>query len=104
MTNALKHAGARRIDVQLRYAGDGVELVVRDDGRGFSPGEAQGPREQHFGILGMQERARKLGAQLDHRQPPDRGDPGAAGLAACNEENRRCLNRESGSWWSTTTR
>ncbi len=73
VTNALKHAGARRIDLQLRYAGDGVELVVRDDGRGFSPGEAQGPREQHFGILGMQERARKLGAQLIIDSRPTEG-------------------------------
>ena len=43
LTNALKHAGARRIDLQLRYAGDGVELIVRDDGRGFSPGRGPGP-------------------------------------------------------------
>ena len=64
LTNALKHAEARTIDLRLRYQGDRVELTVQDDGRGFSPGEAQGPRERHFGIVGMQERARRLGAQL----------------------------------------
>ncbi|MET0496566.1 MAG: ATP-binding protein [Actinoplanes sp.] len=37
LTNVVKHAGARRVVVRLAAAGDGVEVVVRDDGRGFDP-------------------------------------------------------------------
>ena len=42
LTNVLKHAGpVRRVDVEIRYGDDAVELVVRDDGQGSrAPGTA----------------------------------------------------------------
>jgi signal transduction histidine kinase/streptogramin lyase len=73
LTNALKHAGAGKVTLDLRYKGDGVELTVSDDGQGFAVDEAQGPRERHFGIVGMQERARRLGAQLVIDSRPSAG-------------------------------
>jgi signal transduction histidine kinase len=65
--NALKHAGASRIDVSLqpictgpeRLVG-GVRLVVRDDGKGFDP-QAAG---RGLGLVSMRERADSVGGRL----------------------------------------
>jgi signal transduction histidine kinase/ligand-binding sensor domain-containing protein len=65
LRNALKHAHARRIDLQLAYQGDRITLVVRDDGRGFQPEGAEGPEQGHFGLLGMRERAARIGGVLN---------------------------------------
>jgi signal transduction histidine kinase len=64
--NALHHADPRSVEVQV--AGDGrggVVAVVRDDGQGFEIGTQAGPRQGHFGLAGMRERAERLGGTLD---------------------------------------
>jgi signal transduction histidine kinase len=53
--NALKHADAENIWIRLHETGDGVELEIRDDGKGFDT-EAP-PPEGHFGSAMMRERA-----------------------------------------------
>jgi signal transduction histidine kinase len=63
--NALRHAGASRIDVSLRPAsadrpGNGVRLIVQDDGSGFDP-EAAG---RGLGLVSMRERADSVGGRL----------------------------------------
>jgi len=72
LTNALKHSGARRVDLLLRFEQDGVELTVRDDGRGLSlePGDQ---RAGHFGLLGIRERVDKLGGVLHLNGAPGSG-------------------------------
>jgi ligand-binding sensor domain-containing protein/signal transduction histidine kinase len=62
VANAVRHAAASRIDVQLIYEAVRVSLRVEDDGRGFTPG-TDGP-EGHYGIRGMQERAVEIDAAL----------------------------------------
>ena len=69
LSNAARHSGAERIDVALRRSGDGVELEVADDGRGFAFEES----EQGLGIAGMRERALQLGAELTLESRPDQG-------------------------------
>jgi signal transduction histidine kinase len=61
--NALRHALAKSIRIQLIYEADALRLLIRDDGRGFHLDEATA-RTGHFGIAVMQERARKLGGTL----------------------------------------
>jgi signal transduction histidine kinase len=61
MTNAFKHAAANHFAVELFYQPDFVRLSVKDDGRGFDAGEAPGHATGHFGLIGMRERARKIG-------------------------------------------
>lgn len=56
LTNAMKHAGAKTIDVQVAATTDALDLIVRDDGRGIDPAQPLG-----FGRLGMQERVEALG-------------------------------------------
>lgn len=60
--NAVKHAGPKRIEVKLRYQPQAAALTVVDDGCGFDQVRAAGAAEGHFGLLGMRERAARLGA------------------------------------------
>lgn len=57
--NALKHAGAAHIWISVRESEDGVELQVRDDGKGFDAETP--PPEGHFGMVMMRERAQVVG-------------------------------------------
>lgn len=59
ITNAVKHAGAANLWIELRSSPAGVELHVRDDGRG-----ASGLREGN-GLRGMRERLGLLGGRLE---------------------------------------
>ena len=58
MTNAVRHAGAHRIDLVLGRENGHVVLSVADDGRGI-PGD-----HAERGIRGLRERAITLGAEL----------------------------------------
>jgi signal transduction histidine kinase len=69
LTNAVKHAQARRALVQVIEHEDCVEVEVRDDGHGFRPERRTGG----FGLVGMRERLAAVGATLDIRSEPDRG-------------------------------
>ena len=73
--NALKHARPSRIEVHVADDADDGLLTVRveDDGSGFRTGAQPGPREGHFGIQGMRERAERLGGRLLVRQRPGGG-------------------------------
>lgn len=66
LTNALRHAGAKRVEVILRDRGGTVELLVRDDGVGFDERTAMksAVRGESFGLLGMRERAELAGGRL----------------------------------------
>lgn len=70
LSNVAHHAGAQRIVVTLDLGpapGAPLRLIVADDGRGFAAGEppARPPSGAgHFGLVGMQERARLLGGAL----------------------------------------
>jgi signal transduction histidine kinase len=68
IANAVKHAQAQRIQVLLEYQPHGARLRVSDDGQGFDPATAQGASAGHFGLVGMRERAARLGTfTLDAR-------------------------------------
>lgn len=69
LTNAARHADATRAEVALRRTRAGVELRVRDDGRGI------GNVPEGAGIRGMRERALLIGAHLAVG-PPAGGGPG----------------------------
>ncbi|QRN97766.1 hypothetical protein JRI60_01375 [Archangium violaceum] len=66
LVNAWQHANARRIEVELTYDYGELRLRVRDDGCGIDEEVLQaGGRHGHWGLSGMRERARKIGARLD---------------------------------------
>jgi PAS domain S-box-containing protein len=71
LTNAIKHANADEIRVELVYDRDQVCLRVKDNGQGFGVGNM--PACEGFGLLGMSERAERIGAQLTIRSQPGQG-------------------------------
>jgi ligand-binding sensor domain-containing protein/signal transduction histidine kinase len=70
VTNTAVHSDARKLEVSLAFEPDRVLFVARDDGKGFEPERVNGG---HFGILGMRERARAMGAELELRSEPGSG-------------------------------
>jgi signal transduction histidine kinase/ligand-binding sensor domain-containing protein len=65
LRNAYRHAGARRIEVEIRYGKRQFRLRVRDDGKGIDQNVADaGGREGHFGLAGVRERAELVGGNL----------------------------------------
>ena len=72
MHNALRHAGATRIDMSLVARKGTVVLEVRDDGAGFDPATADAAGHR-LGLASMRERARTAGGRLDVTSEPGRG-------------------------------
>jgi signal transduction histidine kinase len=65
VTNAVRHASATQLVIELHFAPDGVHLRVRDDGCGFDPEPWLVKRRgDHFGLVGISERVRGLGGDL----------------------------------------
>jgi two-component system, NarL family, sensor histidine kinase UhpB len=65
VNNALRHAHASRIDVQLDASAHGLQLQVADNGTGQV---AQFQAPGHYGVLGMRERAHALGGSFEVEQ------------------------------------
>ena len=62
LTNALKHSGARTVDIALRPCSAGLTLTIRDDGHGFDPEAA---RDAGLGLQSMAARASRLGGTFE---------------------------------------
>jgi len=71
LTNAIRHAKADEIRVELVYDRDQVCLRVKDNGQGFGVGSIRS--SEGFGLLGMSERAERIDAQLTIRNQPGQG-------------------------------
>ena len=71
LTNTLKHAGASRADVRLRYRPGGLEVEIVDDGAGAAA--AAGGGGSGLGLIGMRERAALHGGQLSACPVPGGG-------------------------------
>jgi signal transduction histidine kinase len=67
VTNTLKHAHARTLDVRVRYLSGELELDVTDDGRGTSASDGG------VGLVGMRERVAVHDGALEHGPHPDGG-------------------------------
>jgi two-component system sensor histidine kinase UhpB len=76
LTNVTRHAGATIVELDLAEEQGGAELRVRDDGGGFDPSviarNSEGPTGG-LGLIGMAERARLVGGELDVRSAPGGG-------------------------------
>lgn len=64
LRNAARHAKATTIAVTIDFARDRVDISVRDDGVGIPRDILANGRQKHFGLQGMHERARLIGASL----------------------------------------
>ncbi len=69
LTNVTKHACASRAIVRVLMAAGGVDVEVRDDGKGFDPASPAAG----FGIVGMRERVELASGTLDVQAAPGAG-------------------------------
>lgn len=70
LTNALRHAQASQIVISLENTHDEIVMIVEDNGRGFDPNTLP---EGHYGLIGLNERAKLLGGKLTIESSPGRG-------------------------------
>jgi signal transduction histidine kinase len=75
LNNAVRHSGARNAKVRVTQSQNRIAVEIGDDGRGFQPERARG-----LGILGMEERIKRLGGTLTVDSAPGRGATIKAGL------------------------
>ncbi|MFD9699812.1 sensor histidine kinase [Lentzea sp. NPDC059081] len=68
LTNVVKHADARHVDVRMRFLDSALEVEVADDGRGHSASNGSG-----FGLVGMRERLAVHGGSLEAGPRRDAG-------------------------------
>jgi signal transduction histidine kinase len=73
MMNALRHAAAATIEIEVSYERRCLRINVRDDGRGMEASIVQGDRAGHFGFIGMQERTKRIRGQLNIWSRPGAG-------------------------------
>lgn len=69
VTNALRHADASNLQIHLTYGEQSIRLCIQDDGRGFLPDADYGG----FGLVGMSDRADRIGGQLIIKSQPEVG-------------------------------
>jgi ligand-binding sensor domain-containing protein/signal transduction histidine kinase len=72
LSNALAHGHPAMIDIRVFYANDHLKIEVADNGSGFDVEEAFA-RKKHFGLIGMNERAKLLDGRIEIRSIPGRG-------------------------------
>ena len=93
VTNALKHAAAKTIRVELHLDAQALKLVVRDDGRGFDPAGVFVLVGGHYGLLGMRERAERLGGNLEVSSAPGAGTEVRVSVPLASQNGRNRVRR-----------
>ena len=61
LTNAVRHAGAGRVEIDVTERDGSLDVAVTDDGRGFDVGA----RPAGFGLMGMRERVKLAAGELE---------------------------------------
>jgi signal transduction histidine kinase len=68
LNNAATHASAKNAKVTVAQVSDKITIGITDDGHGFDP-----KRRRGMGILGMEERVRRLGGTFTIESAPGKG-------------------------------
>jgi signal transduction histidine kinase len=83
LNNAVRHSGAHNAQVRIDQTAGHICVVVSDDGHGFNPARVRG-----MGILGMEERVKRLGGSLTIESKPGQGTTLTADLPAPQPQHR----------------
>ncbi len=73
ITNAVKHARANEISIELDYQATHLRLRVCDDGCGFHASNVAASKNGGFGLVGLRERVRDLHGRLEVKSAPGQG-------------------------------
>ena len=68
LNNAVRHSGAHNANVHVEQDDKGIRVTVHDDGHGFDPARSRG-----MGMLGMEERVRRLGGRISFESAAGQG-------------------------------
>jgi signal transduction histidine kinase len=81
VTNSVKHADARRIEIHVDFGSEVLRLEVRVDGRGCTPNDSEEARRKgHLGLTGINERVARAGGRSETTARPGGGTTLAAEL------------------------
>ncbi len=104
LVNAVRHAAAKHIEVEITYEPTRVRLRIRDDGSGIDPQIIEaGGKAGHWGMRGMRERAARIGARLATWSRPEAGtelELEIPGSVAYKGQGRGVLRRRFGQLWA----
>ena len=73
VTNAVKHARPTEVVVNLEFGAQRIILRIKDNGCGFDTRGPEAIKSGHFGLSGIQERARSLGGSAALSSQPGQG-------------------------------
>jgi signal transduction histidine kinase len=73
LTNAVRHAGARRVTIRLRQEAGLLLCQIRDDGAGFAAPGSPAARRGGLGLLGIRERISAVGGTVQVSSAPGQG-------------------------------
>lgn len=73
LTNVVKHSGATTVSIQLIFGPDSVAMEIKDNGSGLVAARVAASDQPHYGLLGMKERAKRIGGRLDVSGPAGEG-------------------------------
>lgn len=73
LQNALRHAAPRHVTIALNFTASGLQVKIEDDGTGFDAANLHSSNGHHYGLLGMRERAEKLGGKFQLTSAPGNG-------------------------------
>jgi len=71
--NAVRHAQASQVRIHVQFDPDALSVKVVDNGRGFDPVQAISTPGEHFGLVGMRERTKRLGGLFEVRSTLGKG-------------------------------
>jgi len=99
LLNIAQHAQAREAEIGIGYGASQLMVRVRDDGVGIpEPVLERGRKEGHFGLIGMRERAERLGGELNISSASGQGTELLLTLPARYAYTRAALGRMV-PWW-----
>jgi nitrate/nitrite-specific signal transduction histidine kinase len=103
LSNAFQHAQATQIKTEIQYDEELFRLRIRDDGIRIDVKVLiQGARDGHWGLPGIRERAKLIGAHLEIRSDPKAGTevelriPSAIAYATSQMQHRLGLSHDEG--------
>lgn len=73
--NAIKHSGANKLSIRFNSIHEGLEIILRDNGKGFDLMELEKkkPSTKSFGLFAVQERIQNLGGKFQINSEPGKG-------------------------------
>ena len=89
LTNVVKHSGATLATIRLGFTDAAVTLAVKDNGSGLVPENLAPQGDQHFGLLGMAERSKRLGGRFSVIGAPGEGTTIAVSLPLGSDASGR---------------